>query len=159
VTAGMDLALALVEEDLGAPIALDVARWLVMYLRRPGGQSQFSAPLAAQRSEHAPIRELATWVQANLRTELTVDKLARRAGMSARNLARVFVAETGTTPAAWVARLRLEAARSLLELTTKSVKQVAGSCGFHSSERLHRAFQRSLQTTPLAYRARFAVVR
>ncbi len=157
VTAGMDLALALVEDDLGAQVALDVARWLVMYLRRPGGQSQFSAPLQAQHSEHGALKALTAWVQENLRADLSVEALARRAAMSPRTFARVFAAETGLTPAVWVARLRLEAARSALELTGKSVKQIAVSTGFQSPERLHRAFQRSLHTTPLAYRARFAV--
>lgn len=157
VTAGMDLALALVEQDLGAPLALEVARWLVMYLRRQGGQSQFSAPLAAQASERAPIRALIEWVAANLRADLSVSVLARRAAMSERNFARVFAAETGLTPAAWVARMRLEAARSLLERSNRSVKQIAAACGFGSPETLHRTFQRSLDTTPLAYRARFDV--
>jgi transcriptional regulator GlxA family with amidase domain len=155
VTAGMDLALALVEQDLGAQVALQVARWLVMYLRRPGGQSQFSAPLAAQSAECAPIATLLAWVATNLRVDLSVTALARRVAMSERNFARVFTKETGLTPAAWVTRLRLDAARSQLELSTRSVKQVAAVSGFRSPETLYRAFQRSLKTTPLEYRARF----
>lgn len=155
VTAGMDLALALVEQDLGASLALEVARWLVMYLRRPGGQSQFSAPLAAQTAERAPIESLIAWVRANLCADLSVPALARRVSMSDRNFARVFVAETGQTPAAWVARVRLEAARSALELSDEPVKEIAAACGFGSPESLDHAFKRALGTTPLAYRARF----
>jgi transcriptional regulator GlxA family with amidase domain len=157
VTAGMDLALALVEQDHGAKLALQVARWLVMYLRRPGGQSQFSAPLAAQSAESGPIAALIEWVGANLAADLSIRALARRAAMSERNFARVFASETGLTPAAWVGRMRLEAARSALELSDRSVKQIAAACGFRSAETLHRAFARGLETTPLAYRARFAV--
>ncbi len=156
VTAGMDLALALVEQDLGPRVALAVARRLVMYLRRPGGQSQFSAPLAAQRAERSGIEPLVRWVRANLDADLGVAALARRAGMSERNFARVFTAETGVTPAAWVARVRLEAARAELEMSQKSVKEIAAACGYGSAESLHHAFQRALRTTPLAYRARFA---
>ncbi len=157
VTAGMDLALALVEDDMGARVALAVARWLVMYLRRPGGQSQFSAPLAAQAAERPPLQALIAWVRNNLRADLSVGSLARRAAMSERNFARVFTTEVGLTPAAWVARVRLEAARSALELSTRPVKGIAAACGYHSPEALHHAFQRSLGATPLAYRARFRV--
>jgi transcriptional regulator GlxA family with amidase domain len=155
VTAGMDLALALVEQDLGAALALEVARWLVMYLRRPGGQSQFSAPLAAQAVDAGPIESLIAWVRANLCADLSVPALARRVSMSERNFARVFVARTGQTPAGWVARVRLEAARSALEISDKPVKEIAAECGFGSAESLHHAFKRALRTSPLAYRARF----
>ncbi|MGZ5971200.1 MAG: GlxA family transcriptional regulator [Polyangiales bacterium] len=157
VTAGMDLALALVEQDHGSRLALEVARWLVMYLRRPGGQTQFSAPLSAQMSDRAPIDALITWVRAHLRADLSVAALARRASMSERNFARVFASATGDTPAAWVARVRLEAARSALEMSERSVKEIAADCGYQSPETLNHAFQRSLRTTPLAYRARFKV--
>ena len=159
VTAGLDLALALVEEDHGPALALEVARWLVMYLRRPGGQSQFSAPLAAQRAEHDGVSVLVAWMGENLRADLSVQALARRSSMSVRNLARVFRRETGETPAAFVERLRLEAARRELELTARSAKQIAGSSGFGTVETMHRAFRRSLGTTPLQYRQRFAVAR
>ncbi|MEQ1502562.1 MAG: GlxA family transcriptional regulator [Myxococcota bacterium] len=157
VTAGMDLALALVEQDLGAPLALEVARWLVMYLRRPGGQTQFSAPLEAQTAGRGPIEALIPWVRANLGADLSVPALARRAAMSPRHFARTFAAETGSTPAAWVARVRLEAARAELELSDRSVKEIARSCGYTSAEALHHAFQRALGASPLAYRARFRV--
>ena len=155
VTAGMDLALALVEQDLGSAVALEVARWLVMYLRRPGGQSQFSAPLAAQRAERSALSAALQWAADNLRADLSVRALARRVGMSERNFARLFVAEVGVTPAAWVRKLRIEAARRALETSRNPVKQIALRCGFASAEALHHAFQRSLRTTPLAYRSRF----
>jgi len=157
VTAGLDLALALVEQDHGPGLALEVARWLVMYLRRPGGQSQFSAPLAAQRAEHDAVTAVVAWMGEHLHDDLSVPALARRASMSVRNFARVFRRETGATPAAFVERLRLEAARRDLELTSRSAKQIAASSGFGTVETMHRAFRRSLGTTPLAYRARFAV--
>ena len=155
VTAGMDLALALVEEDHGPALALEVARWLVMYLRRPGGQSQFSAPLAAQLTGQDPIAELVEWMRTNLQADLKVGTLARRAAMSERNFARVFAAATGVTPAVFAQRLRLEAARAELESTGRSVKEIAARCGFGRVETMHRAFQRGLGTTPRSYRARF----
>ncbi len=156
VTAGLDLALALVEEDHGGEVALAVARWLVMYLRRPGGQTQFSATLAAQGGERTPIRELVAWLGDHLADDLSVGALARRAGMSERNFARVFASETGATPAAHVERLRLEAARRALELSARPVKEIAAIAGFGAVETMNRAFRRLLRTTPLAYRARFA---
>jgi transcriptional regulator GlxA family with amidase domain len=159
VTAGMDLALALVEQDHGPALALKVARWLVMYLRRPGGQGQFSAPLSAQRALLEPISQLAAWAAGNPGRDLSVEALARRASMSVRHFARVFRQQTAETPAAFVARLRLEAARRALELTTRSIKEIAGATGFGTVETLHRAFQRSLRTTPAQYRQRFATAR
>jgi transcriptional regulator GlxA family with amidase domain len=127
-----------------------------MYLRRPGGQSQFSAPLAAQRAESDAVSALVAWMPGNLRADLSLDALADRAAMSVRNLARVFRRETGMTPAAYVERLRLDAARRTLELTRRSVKEIAQASGFGTPATLHRAFQRALGTTPLQYRARFA---
>ena len=153
VTAGMDLALALVEEDLGAPLAVAVARWLVMYMRRSGGQSQLSAPLEAQSGERAPISELAQWVRAHLAEDLSVPALSRRVGMSPRNFARVFRDEVGAAPAAWVLRVRLEAARSALEISDASVKETAAACGFRSLEAFDRAFRRAFGATPSAGRA------
>jgi transcriptional regulator GlxA family with amidase domain len=157
VTAGLDLALALVEQDHGPALALEVARWLVMYLRRPGGQSQFSLPLAAQRAQHDAVSTLVAWMSENLRADLSVDALARRASMSVRNFARVFRRETGSTPAAFVERLRMESARRDLEMTRRSAKQVAAASGFGTVETMHRAFRRSVGTTPLQYRQRFAL--
>jgi transcriptional regulator GlxA family with amidase domain len=157
VTAGIDLALALIEEDLGAGVALDVARWLVMYLRRPGGQSQYSAPLAAQRAERDEIAALARWMADNLRADLSLPALAERTHTSVRHFSRLFQAQVGRTPAAFALELRLEAARRALELTGRSVKEIAHAAGFRSLASMHRAFQRSLGITPLAYRERFGV--
>jgi transcriptional regulator GlxA family with amidase domain len=155
-SSGIDLALAMVEEDHGAGLALDIARWLVVYLRRPGGQSQFSAPLAAQVAEREVLRDLLPWMSENVHADLSVGALARRTKMSERTFARVFVAETKFTPAAYVERLRIDAARRTLETTKKTVKQIARSCGFDRVETMHRAFKRTVGVTPLQYRARFA---
>jgi transcriptional regulator GlxA family with amidase domain len=155
VTAGMDLALALVEEDLGRALALSVARWLVMFVKRPGGQSQYSAQLAVQSAERAPIRALQEWVLANLEGDLSISALAARAAMSGRNFARVFLRETGTTPAVFVEKARLEAARRLLEDSSLSIDRVALRSGFGNTERLRRAFLRRLGVGPLDYRRRF----
>lgn len=156
VSSGIDLALAMVEEDHGAIVALDIARWLVVYLRRPGGQSQFSAPLAAQVAEREVLSELLLWMSENVHVDLSVAALAQRTKMSERTFARVFVAETNFTPAAYVERLRVDAARRSLETTRKSVKQISRSCGFGRVETMHRAFKRTVGATPLQYRARFA---
>lgn len=120
VTAGMDLALALVEEDFGSASALQVARALVLFLRRPGGQAQFSSLLSLQASEYRPLRELQVWIAENLKQDLSVENLAARAAMSPRNFARVFAREFGVTPAHFVENLRLEASRRELETTAKS---------------------------------------
>jgi transcriptional regulator GlxA family with amidase domain len=156
VSTGIDLALAMVEEDHGAQLALEVARWLVVYLRRPGGQSQFSAPLAAQMVERSGIRELLLWIAENLKADLSVAALAQRASMSERTFTRVFTAETRFTPAAYVERLRIDAARRGLETTRQSAKQIARACGFGTVETLHRSFKRTVGSTPLQYRSRFA---
>jgi transcriptional regulator GlxA family with amidase domain len=157
VSTGIDLALAMVEEDHGAQLALEISRWLVVYLRRPGGQSQFSAPLAAQVAERDGLRKLLLWMSENVQADLSVAALAQRASMSARTFARVFNAETRFTPAAYVERLRVDAARRTLESSKKSVKQIARLCGFGTVETMHRAFRRSVGSTPLEYRARFAM--
>jgi len=156
VTAGIDLALALVEEDHGPRLALEVARWLVMYLRRPGGQSQFSAPLQAQASTIGPVPALVAWMSEHLCADLTVEALAQRSAMSVRNFARVFRRETGAAPAAFAERLRVEAARRALELGRSSAKEIAAECGFAHPETMSRAFRRLLGTTPQEYRARFS---
>jgi transcriptional regulator GlxA family with amidase domain len=156
VSTGIDLALAMVEEDHGAQLALEISRWLVVYLRRPGGQSQFSAPLAAQVAERDGMRKLLLWMSENVQADLSVAALAQRANMSERTFARVFSAETRFTPAAYVERLRVDAARRTLESSRKSVKQIARQCGFGTVETMHRAFKRSVGSTPLEYRARFA---
>jgi transcriptional regulator GlxA family with amidase domain len=155
VTAGIDLALALVEEDHGRELALAVARWLVVYLHRPGGQSQFSVPLRAQKAESDPMRRVLAWMHEHPGADLRVSALARRAGMSERTFARVFRREIGATPAAHVEALRVEAARRALERTTRGTKEIAREVGFGTVETLHRAFQRLLHVTPGDYRARF----
>jgi transcriptional regulator GlxA family with amidase domain len=155
VTAGMDLALGFVEEDYGNEIALKVARDLVLFLRRPGGQSQFSVSLSAQASQKKNIFELQTWMAENLSGKLSVETLAQRAAMSPRNFARVFVRELGVTPARYVERLRLEAARHHLEQTEKSLEEIASTCGFGSVEVMRRTFNRFLGITPWQYRNHF----
>ena len=158
VTAGIDLALALVEEDHGRQVALGVARELVMFLRRPGGQSQFSVQLSAQSADREPIRELQGWIADHLSEDLSVTKLARRAAMSARNFARVFLRETGVTPATFVEKARIEAARRRLEESTDGIDAIAASCGFGTRESMRRAFIRALHVPPSAYRSRFRPV-
>ena len=155
VTAGMDLALALVEQDHGRELALQVARWLVCFLKRPGGQSQFSAQLAAQLAERQPIREVQAWISDHLKADLSVEALATLAMMSPRNFARVFSAEVGTTPARYVESVRVEAARRRLEETTDGTDGVAMHSGFGSAETMRRAFLRHLHVSPTDYRQRF----
>lgn len=155
VTAGMDLALALVEEDLGGARALEAARWLVLFLRRPGGQSQFSHQLAAQQAERVPLRELQAWMADHPSADLSVPALARRAGMSPRHFARTFAREVGATPARFVERLRVECARRRLEEGAEGVEAVAGAVGFGSAESMRRAFLRVLRVSPADYRRRF----
>lgn len=155
VTAGMDLALALVEEDHGSPLALQVARNLVLYLRRPGGQSQFSAALSLQATDRKPLRELEAWVLDNLHNPLTVPLLAQRVAMSPRNFARVFTKEMKTTPAKFVERLRIEAARRRLEESQNSMETIASECGFGNVNSMRTVFQRALKTAPGQYRRHF----
>ncbi len=154
VTAGVDLALAMVEEDLGREVALAVARWLVLYVARPGGQSQLSVPLAAQAAQRRPLRELSFWIADNLAADLSVPALAARAAMSPRHFARAFRREAGVSPGAYVRRLRLEAARRALETSAAPVAEIAQACGFASAEVLHRLFRRTLDLTPFEYRRR-----
>lgn len=155
VTAGIDLALALVEEDLGRPIALRVAQMMVVFLRRPAGQSQFSATLAAQTTENHSLGNLIAWLPENLTADLSIAKLARRAAMSPRNFARLFRQEMSKTPAKHIEDLRLEAARRQLESTSRSLDEVADASGFESAEILRRVFKRRLGVTPGQYRGSF----
>jgi len=157
VTAGMDLALALVEEDHGRALALEVARQLVMFLRRPGGQSQFSAQLAVQSADREPLRELQAWITEHPDADLSVPTLARRVAMSPRNFARVFTREVGMTPARFVESVRVEAARRRLEESAHGVDSVATACGFGTAESMRRAFLRIVRVPPAAYRHRFRV--
>lgn len=156
VTAGMDLALALVEEDLDRDAALLIARHLVLFLRRPGNQSQFSATLAAQQPAREPLREVQRLVLEDPAGEHTVQAMAVRAHMSPRHFARAFSAETGLTPARYVERVRLEAARRRLEETAEPVAAVAAACGFGTPETMRRAFLRALAVGPAEYRRRFS---
>ena len=155
VTAGIDLALALVEEDLGPKVARDVARWLVLFLRRPGGQSQFSAALAGQRAAREPLRDVQAWMVDHLDEDLSVPALSERAYMSPRNFARAIKREVGMTPGAYVETLRVERARALLETGDESVEQVALRCGFGTVETMRRVFRRRLGVSPGDYRERF----
>jgi transcriptional regulator GlxA family with amidase domain len=155
VTAGMDLALALVEEDLGRRAALEVARWLVLFVRRSGGQVQFSTHLTAQLAEREPLRELQTWIAENLDRDLSVPALAARAHMSARNFARAFRREVGVTPGAYVEAARVEQARLRLETTDAKLEAVARDCGFGTVETMRRAFHRRVLVGPADYRTRF----
>ncbi|HEY2600188.1 MAG TPA: GlxA family transcriptional regulator [Thermoleophilaceae bacterium] len=155
VTAGIDLSLALVEEDLGPKVARDVARWLVLYLRRPGGQSQFSAALAGQQAEREPLRELQGWMVDHLDDDLSVPALAVRAYMSPRNFARAFKREVGMTPGVYVETLRVERARMLLEGGDENIEQVARRCGFGTVETMRRSFRKRLGVSPGDYRDRF----
>ncbi|MSO40876.1 MAG: GlxA family transcriptional regulator [Solirubrobacterales bacterium] len=155
VTSGMDLALALVEEDLGRATALEVARWLVLFVKRPGGQSQFSVQLSAQAAESEPLRDLQSWVGDNLDADLSVEALAGRTAMSPRNFARVFRRELGITPAAYVEAVRVERAQSELEGSRAPIDSIARRCGFGSPETMRRAFQRRLGVGLGDYRERF----
>jgi transcriptional regulator GlxA family with amidase domain len=155
VTAGMDLALALVEEDLGREIALKVARALVMFVRRPGGQSQFSALLESQIADREPLRELQVWAAEHPRGDLSVEGMAARVNMSPRNFSRVFRREVGQTPAEFAERLRVDTARRRLEETLATLDRVAEECGFGSANSMRRAFLRTLRVPPSDYRRRF----
>ncbi|MCX4689616.1 GlxA family transcriptional regulator [Kitasatospora purpeofusca] len=155
ISACLDLALALVAEDQGERTALAVARQLVMYLKRQGGQSQFSVPLSHPATERRDIDELLRWIAEHLDGDLSTSALAARMCLSERHFARVFTQETGTGPAGYVEAARVEAARRLLETTDRPLDQVAAAAGLGSAETLHRAFRRRLATTPAAYRRRF----
>jgi transcriptional regulator GlxA family with amidase domain len=155
VTAGMDLALALLEEDLDRDAALTIARHLVLFLRRPGNQSQFSAALATQQPGREPLREVQRLVIDDPRAAHTVEAMAARADMSPRHFARAFRSETGVTPARYVERVRLEAARRRMEDTAEPLASVAAACGFGTAETMRRSFLRALGVGPAEYRRRF----
>jgi transcriptional regulator GlxA family with amidase domain len=155
VTSGIDLALALVEEDLGAETARLVAKHLVVFLQRPGGQSQFSVRLSAGQARHEVVRKLLDAITADPAGDHSLDVLADRAGVSSRHLARLFHEEVGSTPARFVEKVRVEAAQHLLEATTGSLDVIARQSGLGTPETLRRAFTRVLGTTPGTYRNRF----
>jgi transcriptional regulator GlxA family with amidase domain len=155
VTAGLDLALAMVEEDAGRDLALEVARRLVMFLKRPGAQSQLSIHLAVQLSSRSATQRIRQWILANPTANLSVETLANQAGMSARNFSRVFRREVGTTPAEFVETTRVDAARRALESTDLPLKRVAARCGFSGPDGLRHAFCRRVGMTANRYRAMF----
>jgi transcriptional regulator GlxA family with amidase domain len=153
-SSGFDLTLAFVEDDHGFTLARDVAQDLVMFLRRPGGQSQFSRLLLNQSKKPGPIRDLQSWILENLARDLSVEKLADRVAMSPRNFTRVFTRETGTPPAKYVEQARLDAARQHLEQGTEGLEQLAMTTGFGNGLNLRRV-ERNLHITPTEYRERF----
>jgi transcriptional regulator GlxA family with amidase domain len=155
ITAGMDLALALVEEDHGHRVALQIARVLVMFLVRPGGQSQFSHMLSRQAATSQPLRELQVWMLENLREDLSVETLAKRIGMSARNFARVCLREMRMSPGQFVDRMRVEAAQQLVDSSAMGLKEIADACGFRTPLAMRRTFQRILGVTAGEYASRF----
>lgn len=159
VTAGMDLALALIEEDLGRDAALLIARHHVMYLMRPGGQSQFSAQLAAQRVKDSRLARVCAFIVENPCADLSVPALAARAAMSERSFARRFAEETGITPAQFVERARLDEACRRLAGSDLSLDAVSADAGFGAAERMRRAFLRHLGVTPGRYRERFSTAK
>lgn len=155
ISSGMDLALALVEEDLGRAFALDVAKQMVLYLKRSGNQSQYSSVLTHQSSEHRPIQNIESWILDHLDERLTVEILAERASMSPRNFARVFAREVHITPAKYIEKVRVEAACRLLVDTQLSIKEIATKSGLGTMDNMRRLFIKYLQTTPTAYRKNF----
>jgi transcriptional regulator GlxA family with amidase domain len=156
VSAGIDLALALVQDDCGREVAMSVARQLVVYMKRPGGQTQFSELLQAQVKGSEPFAELHDWLTSHLHDEtLSVEALARRACMSARNFARVYKTKTGRTPAKAIELFRLETARKLLEDTNERIETIARRTGFGDEDRMRNTFQRHLNVSPRDYRERF----
>jgi len=157
ITAGMDLALALIERDFGAQIALSVAQLWVMFLKRPGGQSQFSAFLPPSDSATDPIFRVLVWAQNHLDEDLSVEAMADYCSMSPRNFARRFAEQVGKTPSKYVEKLRVQAAKGYLETTDMPLELIASATGFHSADRMRRSFNRTLHVNPHDYRSRFRV--
>jgi len=155
VTAGIDLSLAIVDADYGTDIAQTVARWMVMFLHRPGGQTQFAAPVWVPRAARSDVRATQDYIDNHPSADHRLDLLAARASMSSRHFSRVFTAEVGETPARYVERVRVEAARAELETSTESLNLIALNCGLGTAESLRRTFQRRVGVAPDAYRRRF----
>jgi transcriptional regulator GlxA family with amidase domain len=155
ITAGIDLSLALVEEDHGHETALNIARFLVMFLVRPGGQAQYSHILSHQAVTSQPLRELQVWMLQHLGADLTVESLAERIGMSARHFTRVCLRETGMNPGQFVDRMRVEAAQQIIDSSSRGLKEIADSCGFKSADAMRRTFLRVLGVTAAEYASRF----
>lgn len=156
ISTGIDLSLGLVEEDLGKDIAIEISRILVLYLKRPSTQSQFSNILQTQKTDYKPVTDSITWIQENLHHDLSVELLADKVAMSSRNFSRVFMRETGTSPAKFIEKCRVEAARRRLEETNLSLEEIAIECGLINANGLRRLFNRHLQTTPAIYRKNFS---
>ena len=156
VTSGIDLALSLVEEDLGKEVSLQIARSLVLYLRRSGGQSQFSLPLNLQTINDSRTQKIATYIQCNVQADLTINSLADRFSLSARQLSRLFVSELGMAPAAYVTSVRLDVVRTLLTETSLALKNIASQCGYSSQDAMSRVFRLQFGVTPGQYRASFS---
>ncbi len=157
ITAGMDLALALIERDFGSQIALSVAQHWVMFLKRPGGQSQFSSFLPPSESATDPIFKVLVWAQSHLDQEISVESMAEYCRMSPRNFARRFVEKVGNTPSKYIEKLRVQAAKSYLETTDMPMELIASATGFQSADRMRRSFHRTLNVNPHAYRDRFRI--
>lgn len=155
ISSGMDLALSLIEEDYGRPLALEVAKQMVLYLKRPGTQSQYSTVLTHQKSDYRPIQEILNWISEHLCEELTVERLAEQSSMSPRNFARVFVKETGITPAKYIDKIRLERACRYLTETQLSIKEITKKCGLGTHDNMRRIFVKYLHTVPTDYRRNF----
>jgi transcriptional regulator GlxA family with amidase domain len=155
ITAGIDLSLALVEEDQGHEVSLQIARFLVMFLVRPGGQAQYSHMLSHQATASQPLRELQVWMLEHLRDSMTVESLADRLGVSARHFTRVCLQETGINPGQLIHRMRVEAAQQLIDSSKMGLKEIADACGFQSPDAMRRAFSRVLGVTAAEYASRF----
>lgn len=158
ISAGMDLALALIEEDHGRALALEVAKQMVLYLKRPGNQSQYSSVLTHQNTDYRPILDIEGWIQEHLTDSLTVEILAEQAAMSPRNFARVFVRETGITPAKYIDKIRIETACRYLVETKLSLKEITDACGLGTPDNMRRVFLKYFQISPLDYRRNFGSI-
>lgn len=155
ITTGMDLALALLEEDMGKRFALEIARQMVLFLKRPGNQAQYSSVLAAQAIDHAPVQEAVDWIMAHLQEEITVEALAEKVLMSPRNFARVFVKEMNITPVKFIEKMRVETACRSLTEQHLTQEEIAAACGFKNAENMRRVFLKIFDVTPSEYRKRF----
>jgi transcriptional regulator GlxA family with amidase domain len=155
ISSGMDLALALVEEDLGKLFALDIAKQMVLYLKRPGSQSQYSSVLSHQSIDHKPIQDICNWIQEHLHETMTIETLSEEISMSPRNFARVFVRETGITPARYIDKLRTETACRYLVDTNLSLKEIAVLCGLGSPDNMRKVFIKNIKISPYEYRRNF----
>lgn len=155
ISSGLDLALALIEEDVGRHIAVEVAKQMVLYLRRPGNQSQFSTVLTHQNTDYTPIKDIQLWIHENLNENLTIETLAEKVSMSPRNFARVFAREAGITPAKYIEKLKIETACRYLTETRLSLKEICHECGLVSTDNMRRQFLKHLQISPADYRKNF----